>query len=36
MPPEQEVQMLRGQAEALKSQLDQISARLEELEQTEP
>lgn len=36
LPPEQEVQMLRSQAEALKSQLDQISARLEELEQTEP
>lgn len=32
MPPEQEVQMLRSQAEALKAQLDQISARLAELE----
>jgi hypothetical protein len=36
MPAEQEVQMLRSHADALKTQLDQISARLEELEQTEP
>jgi len=33
MPPEQEVQMLRSQAEALKAQLDQISARLAEIEE---
>jgi hypothetical protein len=33
VPPEQEVQMLRTQAEGLKAQLDQISARLEELEE---
>jgi len=32
MPREQEVQMLRSQAEALKAQLDRISARLAELE----
>jgi len=32
MPAEQEVQMLKSQAEALKAQLDQISARLAELE----
>lgn len=36
MPPEQEVQMLRSQAEALKAQLDRISARLAELEGQEP
>jgi hypothetical protein len=36
MPADQEVQMLRSHADALKTQLDQISARLEELEQTEP
>jgi prefoldin subunit 5 len=35
MPAEQEVQMLRNHADALKTQLDQISTRLEELEQTE-
>jgi prefoldin subunit 5 len=35
MPPEQEVQMLRSQAEALKAQLDQISTRLAELEEPE-
>jgi hypothetical protein len=33
MPPEQEVDMLRNQAEALKAQLDQISTRLAELEE---
>ncbi|MEA3345200.1 MAG: DUF5320 domain-containing protein [Chloroflexota bacterium] len=33
VPPEQEVQMLRSQADALKNQLDQISARLAELEE---
>ena len=32
MPREQELQVLRDHAEALKSQLDQISARIEELE----
>jgi prefoldin subunit 5 len=32
MPREQELQMLRDHAEALKAQLDQISARIEELE----
>ena len=32
MPSEQELQVLRDHAEALKSQLDQISARIEELE----
>ena len=32
MPREQELQMLRDHAEALKAQLDQISARMEELE----
>ncbi len=32
MPREQELQMLRDNAEALKAQLDQISARIEELE----
>ena len=36
MPADQEIQMLRSHADALKTQLDQISARLEELEQTEP
>ena len=36
IPPEQEVQMLKGQAEALKAQLDRISARLIELEKKEP
>jgi len=35
MPREQELQMLRNQAEALKAQLDQISARIEELEKGE-
>jgi len=35
MPPEQEIQMLSSQAEALKAQLDQISARLAELEKQE-
>ena len=33
MPPEQDIQMLRSHAEALKAQLDQISARLAELEE---
>jgi prefoldin subunit 5 len=32
MPREQELSMLRDQAEWLKSQLDQISARVSELE----
>jgi prefoldin subunit 5 len=32
MSSEQELQMLRDQAEALKAQLDQISSRIEELE----
>jgi len=32
MPREQELQVLRDHAEALKAQLDQISARIEELE----
>lgn len=32
MPREQELQMLRAHAQALKAQLDQISARIEELE----
>lgn len=32
MPPEQELSMLRSQAEALGSQLDQIAKRIEELE----
>ncbi|MBM4464132.1 MAG: hypothetical protein FJ014_00955 [Chloroflexi bacterium] len=32
MPRQQELQMLRDHAEALKAQLDQISARIEELE----
>ena len=32
MPREQELQMLRDHAEALKAQLDQISAHIEELE----
>jgi hypothetical protein len=32
IPPEQELQMLRDQADALKAQLDQISSRIEELE----
>ena len=35
MPAEQEIQMLRSQAEALKAQLDQISTRLAELEEPE-
>ena len=35
MPREQELQMLRDHAEALKAQLDQISARIEELEKEE-
>ncbi|HID87766.1 MAG TPA: hypothetical protein EYP55_10380 [Anaerolineae bacterium] len=33
IPPEQEIQMLKSQAEALKAQLDRISARLAELEE---
>lgn len=32
MPREQELQLLRDQAQALKAQLDQISTRIEELE----
>nr|HID14066.1 rRNA methyltransferase [Anaerolineae bacterium] len=32
MAPEQELAMLRSQAEALKGQLDQIAKRIEELE----
>ena len=32
MTPEQELSMLRSQAEALRSQLDQIAKRIEELE----
>ncbi len=32
MSPEQELSMLRDQAEALRSQLDQIAKRIEELE----
>lgn len=32
VPPQQEVRMLRSQAEGLKAQLDRISARLAELE----
>jgi prefoldin subunit 5 len=32
MPREQELQVLMGHAEALKAELDQISARIEELE----
>jgi hypothetical protein len=32
MPRQQELQMLRDHAEALRAQLDQISARIEELE----
>ncbi|HDH09762.1 MAG TPA: hypothetical protein ENF84_02360 [Chloroflexi bacterium] len=32
MTPEQELSMLRSQAEALKGQLDQIAKRIEELE----
>lgn len=32
MAPEQELQFLRDQAEALKGQLDQIAKRIEELE----
>jgi len=32
MPQEQELQLLRDHADALKAQLDQISARIEELE----
>jgi len=36
IPAEQETEMLRSQAEALKAQLDQISARLAELEKQQP
>jgi prefoldin subunit 5 len=32
MSPEQELSMLRNQAEALRGQLDQIANRIEELE----
>jgi hypothetical protein len=32
MPRDQEMQMLKDHAEALKAELDQISARIEELE----
>lgn len=32
MPPEQEIEFLRSQAQMLKEQLDQIDARIEELE----
>jgi hypothetical protein len=32
MPREQELQVLRDHAEALKAELDQIGARIEELE----
>jgi len=35
MPRQQELQMLRDHAQALKAQLDQISARIEELEKEE-
>jgi hypothetical protein len=32
MPPEQEIEFLRDQAQMLKEQLDQIDARIKELE----
>lgn len=32
MPPEQEIEFLRDQAQVLKEQLDQIDARIKELE----
>lgn len=32
MPPEQEIEFLRSQAQMLKEQLDQIDARIKELE----